>query len=53
MGQTVIMVTHNAKAASYSDRVVFRKDGRIVIKLRLGDGRGEAAHILEHLKALE
>ena len=29
-GQTVIMVTHDAGAASIADRVVFLKDGRIV-----------------------
>ena len=29
-GQTVIMVTHDATAASYADRVVFLADGRIV-----------------------
>ena len=30
-GQTVIMVTHDAGAASIADRVVFLKDGRIVL----------------------
>ena len=29
-GQTVVMVTHDARAASYADRVVFLGDGRIV-----------------------
>ena len=29
-GQTVVMVTHDARAASYADRVVFLSDGRIV-----------------------
>jgi putative ABC transport system ATP-binding protein len=29
-GQTVVMVTHDARAASYADRVVFLADGRIV-----------------------
>ncbi len=53
LGQTIVMVTHDAKAASFADRVVFLKDGRIVDELRLNGNRGEAAHILEHLKALE
>jgi putative ABC transport system ATP-binding protein len=53
MGQTIIMVTHDAKAASYADRVVFLKDGRIVDQHNLNGGRGETAKILEHLKALE
>jgi putative ABC transport system ATP-binding protein len=30
-GQTVIMVTHDAGAASIADRIVFLKDGRIVL----------------------
>jgi putative ABC transport system ATP-binding protein len=29
-GQTVVMVTHDPRAASYADRVVFLTDGRIV-----------------------
>ena len=30
MGQTIVMVTHDPRAASYADRVVFLADGRIV-----------------------
>jgi len=33
-GQTIVMVTHDANAASYTDRVVFLADGRIVGELR-------------------
>jgi putative ABC transport system ATP-binding protein len=33
MGQTVIMVTHDAIAASYADRVVFLADGRLAGQL--------------------
>jgi putative ABC transport system ATP-binding protein len=29
-GQTIVMVTHDANAASYADRVIFLADGRIV-----------------------
>jgi putative ABC transport system ATP-binding protein len=29
-GQTVVMVTHDASAASYADRVLFLSDGRVV-----------------------
>jgi putative ABC transport system ATP-binding protein len=32
-GQTVVMVTHDANAASYADRVLFLSDGRIVDEL--------------------
>ena len=31
--QTVVIVTHDAKAASYADRVVFLADGRLVNEL--------------------
>ncbi|MGD7003734.1 ABC transporter ATP-binding protein [Corynebacterium halotolerans] len=33
-GQTVVIVTHDAKAASYADRVIFLADGEIVNELR-------------------
>lgn len=33
-GQTVVMVTHDAGAASYADRAVFLRDGRIIHELR-------------------
>ena len=29
-GQTIVMVTHDPKAASYADRVIFLADGRVV-----------------------
>ncbi|MCQ9353484.1 ABC transporter ATP-binding protein [Corynebacterium sp. 153RC1] len=33
-GQTVVIVTHDPRAASYADRVIFLADGRIVQELR-------------------
>ena len=33
-GQTVVIVTHDARAASYADRVIFLRDGRVVNELR-------------------
>jgi putative ABC transport system ATP-binding protein len=30
LGQTIVMVTHDPNAASYSDQVLFLNDGRIV-----------------------
>ncbi len=33
-GQTIVMVTHDPGAASWTDRVVFLADGRIVTELR-------------------
>jgi putative ABC transport system ATP-binding protein len=34
LGQTIVMVTHDPGAASYSNRVVFLVDGKIVAELR-------------------
>ncbi len=35
LGQTMIIVTHDPKAASYADRVVFLRDGSIVSEIQL------------------
>lgn len=50
---TIIMVTHDARAASYADSVIFLKDGRIVHKL--GDGgdgiaRGDIMAVMAKLE---
>jgi len=34
LGQTVIVVTHDPRAASYADRVVFLRDGLIASEVR-------------------
>ncbi|MDP9345386.1 MAG: ABC transporter ATP-binding protein [Actinomycetota bacterium] len=47
-GQTVIMVTHDAGAAAYADRVVVLADGRIVHD---GDA-GSADEVLDLMKAV-
>ena len=47
-GQTVVMVTHDAKVASYADRVVFLADGRIVHEIEQPTVDG----ILDTLKRL-
>jgi putative ABC transport system ATP-binding protein len=43
------MVTHDAGAASYADRVIFLADGRVVDELR--DPNAEA--VLDRLKRLD
>jgi len=48
-GQTVVMVTHDAVAASYCDRVVFLADGRVVDELAHPDRE----QVLEHMAALQ
>jgi putative ABC transport system ATP-binding protein len=53
LGATIVMVTHDARAASFADRVVFLKDGRIVRELKNGaPGQGVQA-IVEVMAGLE
>lgn len=48
-GETIVMVTHDANAASYADRVVFLADGRVVGELL----EPTPAAVLDRLKSLE
>ena len=48
LGQTIVMVTHDATAASYAQRVVFLADGRIVDEMRAPT----AEAVLDRIKAL-
>jgi putative ABC transport system ATP-binding protein len=48
-GQTVVMVTHDAGAASYADRVIFLADGQIVDELTAPT----ADAVLDRLKRLD
>ena len=48
-GQTVVMVTHDARAAAVADRVVFLADGLVVDEARDPD----ADEIFERIRALE
>jgi putative ABC transport system ATP-binding protein len=48
-GQTIVMVTHDPGAASYSDRVLFLADGRIVDEML----EPTAESVLERMKAFE
>lgn len=52
LGQTIVMVTHDPKAASYANRVVLLKDGRIVDEIDL-KGTHDTAVIIAGLKKLE
>jgi len=47
------MVTHDPRAASYADRVVFLRDGQIIQEL-CNDGEGVSVHqIMQVMEALE
>ena len=49
LGQTIIMVTHDAHAAAIADRVLFLKDGEIVHDR----GRMTRGEIYDVMKSLE
>jgi putative ABC transport system ATP-binding protein len=48
-GQTIVMVTHDASAASFADRIVFLGDGKIVDEMV----EPTTERILDRLKSLE
>ena len=48
-GQTIVMVTHDATAASYADTVLFLADGRIVDSMI----RPNPARVLDRIKGFE
>ena len=48
-GQTIVVVTHDAHAASYADRVVFLADGNVVDEMLAPT----TDRVLDHLKSLE
>jgi len=50
--QTVVMVTHDPRAASYADRVVFLKDGRIVQSLAVQAKSGESEDIRNIMRVM-
>jgi putative ABC transport system ATP-binding protein len=47
-GQTIVMVTHDPVAASYSDRVVFLADGKIIDEMLQPTAQG----VLDRMKSL-
>jgi putative ABC transport system ATP-binding protein len=48
-GQTIVMVTHDPMAASYTDNIVFLSDGRLVGEM----ADPTAEKVLEHMKGYE
>jgi putative ABC transport system ATP-binding protein len=51
-GQTIVMVTHDPRAASHADRILFLKDGQAVGEMQLLTG-GDSSAILQRLAELE
>ena len=52
LGQTVVMVTHDPRSASYADRVVFLQDGRAVDQMALGEA-DDMERVLAKMAELE
>ncbi|MGQ0553601.1 MAG: ABC transporter ATP-binding protein [Planctomycetota bacterium] len=53
LGQTILLVTHNARDAACSDEVHFLKDGELHAEASLRDGQVSAAAIAAALQRLE
>lgn len=53
LGQTIVLVTHDARAAAYADRVLVVRDGVILDEIELGRRQEhEARPLIERLAAL-
>ena len=53
LGQTIVLVTHDARAAAYADRVLVVRDGRLLDEIELGRRRDhEARPLIIRLAAL-
>ena len=53
LGQTIVLVTHDARAAAYADRVLVVRDGQILDDIRLGRRRDhDAKPLIRRLAAL-
>ena len=53
LNATVVMVTHDPRAASYADRVIFLKDGQIVRELLPSDKGHSPQEIMDVMAELE
>jgi putative ABC transport system ATP-binding protein len=53
LGATIVMVTHDPRAASYADRVVFLKDGVLVRELRKDSQQHGVQAIIDAMSELE
>jgi putative ABC transport system ATP-binding protein len=53
LGATIVMVTHDPRAASFASRVLFLKDGQLVYDLRQEAGRFTMERIMDEVTRLE
>jgi len=53
LGQTILVVTHDPKAAAYADRVVFLKDGQIHREIAFDPGQDLAQRLSALIRTME
>jgi putative ABC transport system ATP-binding protein len=53
LGATIVMVTHDPRAAAYADRAIFLKDGVIIRDMKLGAADHNTQAITDVMAALE
>ena len=51
-GQTIVLVTHDARVAARADRVLTMRDGLVANETRLDEGRGDVAATVSRLMQL-
>jgi len=51
-GQTIVLVTHDARVAARADRVITMRDGLVANETRLDEGRGDVAATVSRLMQL-
>lgn len=52
LNQSIVIVTHDPKVASYADRVIFLHDGRIVDEYEKTENKGNIDEILNKIKKI-
>ncbi len=53
LGQTIIVVTHDARAAAYADRIVFLRDGLVCQELLFEAGQGAVERLAAIIHTME
>lgn len=53
LGQTVVVVSHDPRAASYADRVVFLHDGRVATELHFEANSSHSKNLRRIIEAME
>ena len=51
--QTIVMVTHDPKAAAFAERVIFLQDGKIINQLLFEEEENHSARLREIIRNLE